>query len=61
MKIRRPSISRLIDLEQRARSLYERALEAGDIRAGMHFGRRIVALDRLASATAMASIERYRD
>jgi hypothetical protein len=36
-------------------------LEAGDIRAGMHFGRRIVALDRLASATAMASIERYRD
>ncbi|WP_179505680.1 MULTISPECIES: hypothetical protein [unclassified Sphingomonas] len=61
MKIRRYRISRLTDLEQRAWRLYKRALEAGNIPAGLHFGRRIEAFDRLASATSIATLERYRD
>jgi hypothetical protein len=60
MNIRRPRISRLIDLEKRAESLLERAMEARDKPACEHFSRKVVVFDRLAWA-AVTGLRTYSD
>lgn len=61
MKNRRPRIMRIVDLEKRAERLVQRAREARNIAAWEHFARRVVAMSRLADATALANIQFYRD